>query len=153
MIILTISKQHTGGATERKDRPEWMTDSTSVDPALFPLFEEPCVREVRQVGSFQSRSCWRSQNVLGKTKFHLPVCIVLANARWCVAKCAIPFGPICARVILFSTIANYCHSQKAVNKSLSCAARDLPFTDSESITSYASDLAGCQNSNSVPGMA
>jgi hypothetical protein len=29
MIIRTISKQHTGGAMERKDQPEWMTNGRS----------------------------------------------------------------------------------------------------------------------------
>jgi hypothetical protein len=30
MIIRTISKQPTGGVTEKKDQPEWMTDGPSV---------------------------------------------------------------------------------------------------------------------------
>jgi hypothetical protein len=29
MTIRTISKQHTGGVTEKKDQPEWMTDGQS----------------------------------------------------------------------------------------------------------------------------
>jgi len=42
------------------------------------------------------------------------------TTRWCVAERAIPFGPICARVILFSTIANYNHlPKKSARKSLS----------------------------------
>jgi hypothetical protein len=34
MIIRTISKQHTGGVTKKKDQPEWMTDGPSVDHSL-----------------------------------------------------------------------------------------------------------------------
>ena len=30
MTIRTISKQHTGGVTKKKDQPEWMTDGPSV---------------------------------------------------------------------------------------------------------------------------
>jgi hypothetical protein len=69
------------------------------------------------------RSCWRSQKRSWEDEVLLASLRCWQTAKWCVAKCATPFGPRCARVILFSTIANYCHSQKAVNKSLSCAVR------------------------------
>lgn len=57
----------------------------------------------------------------------------VGKRRRCVAECAILFGPICARVILFSTLDIYCHSQKVMNNSVSRAAsEELPFTNSES---------------------
>jgi hypothetical protein len=36
MIIRTISKRHTGGAMEKKDQPERMTDGPSVDYRFDP---------------------------------------------------------------------------------------------------------------------
>jgi hypothetical protein len=98
-----------------------ITDQSNLD--YFPFFDEPCGREVCQVGSFQGRSYWRSQKRSWEDEVPLASLRCWQTAKWCVAKCTIPFGPRCARVILFSTIANYCHSQKAVNKSLSWAVR------------------------------
>jgi hypothetical protein len=46
MTIRTISKRLTGGVTEKKDQLEWTTDGRSVDPAFFPVFEEPWARSV-----------------------------------------------------------------------------------------------------------
>ena len=37
MIIQTISKQHTGGATEKKDQPESAADGRSVNGRGTPL--------------------------------------------------------------------------------------------------------------------
>jgi len=37
MIIRTISKQHIGGVTEKKDQPEWITDGRSARNLLKHL--------------------------------------------------------------------------------------------------------------------
>jgi hypothetical protein len=55
MTIQTIFKQHTGGATEKKDQPEWMTDGPSVvraeNLAYFVTPTVPCVPGVCEIFS------------------------------------------------------------------------------------------------------
>jgi hypothetical protein len=51
MIIRTISRQHIGGITEKKDQPEWMTDSRSA--GIGPR-GELCLAAQRSVGEWVS---------------------------------------------------------------------------------------------------
>ncbi len=53
MIIRTISRQHTGGATKRRDQPEWMTDGPSVVLSLISGL--PVIRAQVSVAATRSK--------------------------------------------------------------------------------------------------
>jgi hypothetical protein len=75
MIIRTTSKQHTGGAMEKKDQPEWMTDGQSV------------VSFSNSLKTKSDRECARLVSVLVKCR--------------CASGCAVRFGPVRADVRSF----------------------------------------------------
>jgi hypothetical protein len=97
-------------------------DGPSVDTALFPAFRRTLwVRSVPGWLVPERFLLDKSERTLGGETPARGNSV--GKSRWCVAECAVLFGPICARAILFSSVAIYCHSQEVVDNSLACVAR------------------------------